>query len=243
MSPKRHRLGESYITATTSSNTWFYTTKEDCEEAFRMLVKKEMSCMHESGYVDRLKSNGSINIARYKAFHWLIQSRSRLNLCFGTVSNAANYFDRFLSANLFNMQGLDHSFESGLIERMELTVLKALDWRLICTIPFSYVELMTWNIIDLLAEPLLVDQLMDRLNDLLIRTLIDSEFLAFRPSVIAVSALKCVLEELFPSTPHVHLSHFSTLIPIDQKVRFPLRETFLGPLVASLGRATRVSWD
>lgn len=73
MSPKRHRLGESYITTTASSNTWFYTTKEDCEEAFRMRVKKEMSCMHESGYVDRLKSNGSINIARSKAFHWLIQ--------------------------------------------------------------------------------------------------------------------------------------------------------------------------
>lgn len=70
------------------------------------------------------------------------------------------------------MQGLDHTFESGLIERMELTVLKALDWRLICTTPFSYVELMTWNIIDLLAKPLLVDQLMDRLNGLLLGALL-----------------------------------------------------------------------
>ncbi|KAK2972329.1 hypothetical protein RJ640_014387, partial [Escallonia rubra] len=226
----------------------FYTTKEDCEQAFEICMRKEQSYMPGPGYADHLESNDLIKVARFRAIQWFIHSRRRLNLSMGTVFSAANYFDRFISANQCHgwkywmvellsvaclsiaskfgetappplnetqMEGLDHEFQSSLIQQMELTVLKNLEWRLGCITSSSYVEVLTWNI-EFLIKPLSLEDLTVRLTELLLRALLDYKLLAFRPSVVALSALSCLLEENFPSTTGACLAQLTSLISEEQ---------------------------
>lgn len=44
---------------------------------------------------------------------------------------------------IYIQEDLEDSFAPSLIQRMELTVLKALDWRVDSTTPFSYIHLLT----------------------------------------------------------------------------------------------------
>ncbi|MBA0781765.1 hypothetical protein Gotri_002655, partial [Gossypium trilobum] len=74
----------------------FYTTKEDSEQALVICLKKEFSYMPEAGYLDYLQSKNLV-FARFRAVQWLIKTCTRLNLSIGTVFNAVNYLDRFLS--------------------------------------------------------------------------------------------------------------------------------------------------
>jgi len=68
------------------------------------------------------------------------------------------------------MEDLDHSFQSSLIQRMELTLLKALGWRLGSITPYSYVEpLLIWNR-DALSSSLF-EELTAGLTKLLLSTL------------------------------------------------------------------------
>ncbi|CAL5351321.1 unnamed protein product [Camellia sinensis] len=188
----------------------FYTTKEDSQQAFDICLQKEIGYMPESQYQDHLQSSGLI-LARFRAMQWLLKSQRRLNLSCQTVFNAANYFDRFLSMNQckgwkywmvellaiaclsvaykfgetthlplheIQMEDLDHSFQSSLIQRMELTLLKTLGWRLGS----------------------------------------NSKFVEFRPCVVAISALRCVIQDSLPSpTYNAHLDYITRLIPEDQK--------------------------
>ncbi|CAN4080681.1 unnamed protein product [Withania somnifera] len=80
-------------------NSCFSNLKEECEQAFEILLEKEMSYMPKSGYVKLIKENCFIENARFKAIHWLIKSQRRWNLSFVTVFDAANYLDRFISLN------------------------------------------------------------------------------------------------------------------------------------------------
>lgn len=41
------------------------------------------------------------------------------------------------------MKDMEHSFEPSTIQKMELTILHALDWRLACTTAYSYLEMFT----------------------------------------------------------------------------------------------------
>ncbi|XP_050213875.1 putative cyclin-D7-1 [Mercurialis annua] len=210
-----------------------YTAKEDCEEAFCLCLKKEFTYMPSQGYFVHLDQSQDLLFARIEAIRWLIKSRSRLNLSFETIFNAANYLDRFLSRNhslgwkkwmvellsvaclsvasKFNetsapslheiqMEEMDHIFQSITVQRMELTVLQELDWRLASTTAYSYLE-MTAVIMsnDLLKSHLQKDSLVARVTELLLGTMLDCSFVEYRPSIVAVSAIWCALEELVPS--------------------------------------------
>ncbi|KAL2481568.1 putative cyclin-D7-1 [Abeliophyllum distichum] len=121
-----------------------------------------------------------------------------------------------VSLHEFQVEGLDHSFSSSQIQRMELTLLKALGWRMDSPTPYSYIELLICTI-DTLNKTL-VDNLTARVSQLLLNTLLDSKFLEFRPCVVAMSAVRCILEDdLIPSTYNTSLDHFDTFISQDQK--------------------------
>ncbi|KAI3473888.1 hypothetical protein Pfo_028069 [Paulownia fortunei] len=189
----------------------FFSTKEDCEEAFGILLGKEASYMTEPGYLKLVKTNDLIHNARFKAVNWLVKSQRIMNLSLGTVFIAANYLDRFISltqcqgwkhwmfellsiaclsiASKFNETLLARCMNSSLIQRMELTVLKALGWRMDSTTPFSYVDLLIQN----------------------------PKFLEFQQCVIAMSAVRCVFEDFCPSTNNASLAHLDTVIPQNQK--------------------------
>ncbi|XP_059649925.1 putative cyclin-D7-1 [Cornus florida] len=224
----------------------FYTSKEDCEQALSICLQKECTYLPQPGYSDYLKTYNLI-IPRFIAIQWLIKSQKRLNLSFGTIFNAANYLDRFISMNLCHgwkywmyellsvaclsvaskfddtashpfhelQEDLDHSFESSMIQRMELSVLKALGWRLSSTTAYSYIQLLICNIDSL--KPSLLEDLTTRVTELLLGTLLDFKFLEFRPCVVAISALQCIFDELLPSTSDAHIACVVKLIPQEQK--------------------------
>ncbi|THG09277.1 hypothetical protein TEA_007532 [Camellia sinensis var. sinensis] len=168
----------------------FYTTKEDSQQAFDICLQKEIGYMPESQYQDHLQSSGLI-LARFRAMQWLLK-----------------------------MEDLDHSFQSSLIQRMELTLLKTLGWRLGSVTTYSYIELLMWNFDSLTS--FLLGELTTRVTDLLLSNLSDSKFVEFRPCVVAISALRCVIQDSLPSpTYNAHLDYITRLIPEDQKDSLP----------------------
>ncbi|CAI9760776.1 unnamed protein product [Fraxinus pennsylvanica] len=227
----------------------FYSTQEDFEKAIRIFLDKEASYLPKPGYVSHIKSDNSIDQARFKSVCWLLKSQKRLDLSFGTVFGAVSYLDRFISiiqcqgwkywmfellsiaclsvASKFNesitaslhefqVEGLEHSFSSSQIQLMELTLLKALGWRMDSPTPYSYTELLIRVINNL--NKTLVDNLTARVTQLLLNILLDSKFLEFRPCVIAMSAIRCILEDdLVPSTYDTSVDHFDTFISQDQR--------------------------
>jgi hypothetical protein len=64
------------------------------------------------------------------------------------------------------MEDLGHSFESTTIQWMELTLLKALEWRLGSTTAYSYIELLMYSIDSL--KPHLHEEITTRVTDLLL---------------------------------------------------------------------------
>ncbi|KAK3226334.1 hypothetical protein Dsin_006196 [Dipteronia sinensis] len=214
--------------------------KEECDEATIMCLDKELSYMPQPGYLDYLLSNNNLMHSRSKAIQWLVKSRSRLNLSFGTVFSAANYLDRFLSLNQchgwrywmiellsvacvsvaskfietsapslqeIQMDDLDYSFQSNTIKRMELTLLHALGWRLACVTTYSYVELLISNLDSIDSQ--LFDELTTRVTKLLLGSMLDIKLLKYRPSVVAVSALWCTLDDQLIPSSHSHIAYIT----------------------------------
>ncbi|KAJ9185237.1 hypothetical protein P3X46_004894 [Hevea brasiliensis] len=94
----------------------FYTTKEDFEQALCSCLQEELTYMPEHGYLEHLHST-KLFFARFKAIQWLIKSRSRLNLSFVTLFNAANYLDRFISMNQ------SHGWKNWMVELLSVACL------------------------------------------------------------------------------------------------------------------------
>ncbi|RLM58163.1 putative cyclin-D7-1 [Panicum miliaceum] len=81
---------------------------------------------------------------------------------------------------------LGHSFRSATVRDMELTLLKALQWRLACVTPYSFLH---YLIIPPSSSPAASAR---RCTRLLLRSLAEpSLLLRFDPSVIAASAIRC----------------------------------------------------
>ncbi|XP_060206212.1 putative cyclin-D7-1 [Lycium barbarum] len=243
-----HMHSNNEINNDVGNSRFSNSIKVECEQAFGILLDKEMSYMPKEGYVKRIKENCFIENARFKAIHWLIKSQRRWNLSFGTVFGAASYLDRFISLNKcqgwrywmfellsiaclsvaskfhetsppqllkLQMDGIEHLFESTMIQHMELTLLEALGWKLNSTTPYSYVELLQWSINSLKLSVL--QDFTSRVNELLLGILLDAKFLEFRPSVIAQSAVNCISEYMSPLIDDSCFNHFTGLIPQDQK--------------------------
>ncbi|KAF5176266.1 Cyclin-d4-2 [Thalictrum thalictroides] len=112
---------------------------------------------------------------------------------------------------------LNHSFQPSTIQLMELEVLKALQWRLNCVTSYSYMELLL-KFLDNDLQPNDQFTLSLRVTELLLGALSDAKFLEFRPCAVAVSAIRCSLEELLPSKSEAYLFNLVSFIPQDQKV-------------------------
>ncbi|KAL5666787.1 hypothetical protein ACJX0J_019008, partial [Zea mays] len=80
---------------------------------------------------------------------------------------------------------MSHSFLPATVRDMELTLLKALQWRLACVTPYSF-------LLPLLNTPPHTAAWTSRCTRLLIRSLAEPLFIQFDASVIASSALRCV---------------------------------------------------
>ncbi|PQQ11146.1 hypothetical protein Pyn_16812 [Prunus yedoensis var. nudiflora] len=207
-----------------------YTTKEDFEQALAICLGKEMSYMPGPNYAEKLCSNNLIiarfksihwfikcrsrlNLSLGTVFYAAnyLDRFISMNHCNGweywmvellsvaCLSVATKFNDTCTPTLLeIQMEDVDHLFEPSTIQRMEMMLLKALGWRLASTTSYSYLELLT-RIMDSL-KPQLHQEFIARVNKLLLGAISDSKLLGFRPSVIAMSALRCSLDKLQTST-------------------------------------------
>ncbi|RVW87439.1 putative cyclin-D7-1 [Vitis vinifera] len=226
----------------------FYTTKQDREQALAICMRQELSYMPEPEYAHRLrfddmgisrfrviqwiiKSRSRLNLSLETVFsaanyldrfismnqwhgwkYWMVEL-----LSVACLSVASKFTESFTpSFDEIQMEDLEHSFESSTIQRMELTLLQALGWRLRSTTPYTFAELLLWSIDSL--QPYLHQELITRVTDLLLHSLSDSKFLDFRPSVVAVSAIRCCSEELLSSKSDASvMTYLTDFIPPEQK--------------------------
>ncbi|KAK6140262.1 hypothetical protein DH2020_026060 [Rehmannia glutinosa] len=205
-----------------ASNSLFNSTKEDCEEALGIFLGKEARYMPEQGYMDLVKTNDFIHNARFKSINWLIKSQRRLDLSLGTVFLAVNYLDRFISLTQCQVENVDNFFAPNLIQRMELTVLKALGWRMDSVTPFCYVCLLIRRI-DALNKTQLVDDFTKRVTELLLTAL-----LAMCDGRVC---REMRIQDLFSSTNNASIAHLDAVIPEDQKDDLINCQRIMGKLV------------
>ncbi|KAK3120762.1 hypothetical protein QOZ80_9AG0693330 [Eleusine coracana subsp. coracana] len=178
-----------------------------------------------------LPDDGTLSYARSRGVHYIVYAfgRLQLGLAASTAFNAVNYLDRFLAINyhiqkwetwmielvslaclsiackldevnvpsLHQLQMeevMSHSFRPATIRDMELTLLKALQWRIACVTPFSFLQLLL---------PLITCTAASRCTRLLICSLSETSLLRFDPSVIASSAIRCVIPQNHHQAAHV----------------------------------------
>ncbi|KAM7254879.1 hypothetical protein ACFE04_020120 [Oxalis oulophora] len=176
---------------------WFIKTRS------RLSLSME-TVFYAANYLDRFLSTNDCNVPR----NWMIEL-----LSIACISVASKFSETCApSLPEIQMEGLDHTFKSSKITEMEIILLKALDWRLIPTTSYSYLELLPWKIDH---DPFTPTKCV---TDLLIEALLDIKCVEYRPSVIAVSALWCSLEASMTSlTSSIDLSYITDLIEHDQK--------------------------
>ncbi|XP_037491144.1 putative cyclin-D7-1 [Jatropha curcas] len=144
--------------------------------------------------------------------HWMVELLSVACL------SVATKFTETFTPTLYEiqMEELDHSFESITIQRMELMLLKALGWRLCSTTAYSYVELLMMNI-EVPLKPHLQKDFVDRVNQLLLEAILDCKLMEYQPSIVAVSAVWCGLEELLPSKSDTQIAYIKGFFDQNRK--------------------------
>ncbi|KAD3336214.1 hypothetical protein R6Q59_028556 [Mikania micrantha] len=212
-------------------------TKQDFEHLFDAYVQKEIKYMTGLGYINLLQTNHSVAICRLKAINWFIHCQRRFNFCIGSVFKALNYLDRFIDMNKCHgwsywmmellslasltiaikfgetcppslreiQEGLEYCFDAKLIQKMEMKILKSLGWELNSVTSCTYAQLIECELHNHLK---LVGR--SRLHEILLASSLDVKMLEYRPCVIAMSGLRCVLED------EQCLSHITSFIPKDQ---------------------------
>ncbi|XP_054800208.1 putative cyclin-D6-1 isoform X2 [Prosopis cineraria] len=89
-------------------------------------------------------------------------------------------------------------FEARSIQKMELLILGALEWRMRSITPFSFLHFFI-SLTDLeLKDPSTKQALKERASEVIFNVHYDIKFLGFKPSIVAASALICACRELFP---------------------------------------------
>ncbi|GLJ04737.1 hypothetical protein SUGI_0002270 [Cryptomeria japonica] len=212
----------------------------------RVLLAKEASFMPGDDYCCRLQSAG-LRGTRCRAVRWMLKASGHFNFSPHTVSSAVNCLDRFLARSLdkpwkawmtdllavgclsvaakqdevhvpllqdLQVEGVEYTFNSTTLQRMEVTILNRLEWRLRSVTAFSYTDavLPYLNI-----PPILKTFLRARVTELLLQTLSESQFVEYRPSIIALSSIYCALEELLPTQANLLKSNLCNIIAVDKQ--------------------------
>ncbi|XP_019186502.1 PREDICTED: cyclin-D4-2-like [Ipomoea nil] len=102
------------------------------------------------------------------------------------------------------MEGVGHPpFGSNMIVQMEMKLLQALEWKLLSTTTYSYLQL---------TMETLQDEFNTRATHMLLQTLLDPKFVEFRPSLVAESVVRFTLDPQEKDK-----QYFSALIPQVEK--------------------------
>ncbi|KAG5088560.1 hypothetical protein AAZX31_01G091600 [Glycine max] len=156
-------------------------------------------------YLDRFVSICQCNDWEY----WMLELLSIACLSIAIKFNEISG----LSLHEIQVEGLDYSFQSNVILKMELILLKALGWRLNSMTSFSFAEMLGFDFL----EPHHHVKLISRVTDLLVQATLDQKMMEFRPSVVGMSALWCTLDQLFPPTSDTYIAYIMSILNQSQK--------------------------
>ncbi|KAL9661269.1 hypothetical protein QQ045_026093 [Rhodiola kirilowii] len=167
----------------------------------------------------------SLAVSRSQAVHWMLKVVQFYTFSSHTAFLAVNYYDRFFSrfgfqegkswmtqlaavaclslaakmeeTNVpllvdFQVEEAKYVFEAKTIQKMEILVLSTLDWEMNAATTMSFVDHLTRR------YGFIGFDIPSRCEDLLLRALADINFVNFRPSVMAASALLNVIITMCP---------------------------------------------
>ncbi|KAJ0081118.1 hypothetical protein Patl1_10920 [Pistacia atlantica] len=163
------------------------------QEAVSLILLAQFSCNFEPSipylavtYLDRFISRQEIPQGQPWVLRILVTS------CISLAAKMKN--THFSPSKIQREEGF--IFDAQTIQRMELLILDALNWRMRSITPFSF--LCYFISLFKLKDPPLTQALRDRATDIIFDAHNEIKLLEFKPSVIAASALLVSSHELFP---------------------------------------------
>ncbi|KAH7431748.1 hypothetical protein KP509_08G064300 [Ceratopteris richardii] len=111
-------------------------------------------------------------------------------------------------------EGLSHLFQPKTVQRMELTILSEIGWKLRCVTPFTFIDK---AINHLEANRHLKQALILRVSELLLGAISGSDFLRFDYSVLACTTMFFAFEELIPHRSAELKISLLQYVPIDEE--------------------------
>lgn len=143
-------------------------------------------CYLAINYLDRFLSSKGMPQSK----PWIIRL-----LAVSCVSLAAKMKEtEFSMADLQPEGGL--IFDAVTIQRMEVLILGALNWRMRSITPFSFIPF--FISLFKIKDPQLIQALKARATEIILKAQTEIKILEFRPSIVAASALLSASHELFP---------------------------------------------
>ncbi|KAF2303460.1 hypothetical protein GH714_018540 [Hevea brasiliensis] len=163
------------------------------QEAISLILQAQYSCNFEPilaylaiNYMDRFISKQEIPRGK----PWILRL-----LVISCLSLAAKMKNAHFSLSNFQREE-SFIFDMQTVNRMELLILDALNWRMRSITPFSFVHFFTSSFE--LKDPPLTQALKDRATEIIFQAHNEIKLLEFKPSIIAASALLVSSHELFP---------------------------------------------
>ncbi|KAJ7550321.1 hypothetical protein O6H91_07G094900 [Diphasiastrum complanatum] len=180
-------------------------------------------------YLDRYLANYFLEKRPWKA--WMLQL-----LSVACLSLAAKMEEVHVpTLQDFQIEGLEHIFDDITIQRMELAVLSSLGWRMSSVTAFAYVDFLLHRVNIGKHQQ---RSIMNRVTELLLETLSETAFTNYRPSIIAISATSCAIEELLPLQAEMHKRTLLQQFPIEkdtlERCYGLMEELVVDPLCASV---------
>ncbi|XP_050227253.1 putative cyclin-D6-1 isoform X2 [Mercurialis annua] len=188
-----HMPSKKFLKSLKTSDSYFSFR----QEAVSLILRAQYSCKFEPffaylaiNYMDRFISSQEIPQGK----PWIMRL-----LVVSCLSLAAKMKDTHFPVT--NLQREENSiFDMQTINRMELLILDALNWRMRSITPFSFLHFFISSFE--LQDPPLTQALKDRATEVIFRAHNEIKFLEFKPSIIAASALLLASHELFPMQFH-----------------------------------------
>ncbi|KAG6755942.1 hypothetical protein POTOM_039350 [Populus tomentosa] len=164
------------------------------EEAISRILQAQYSCNYDLfipylavNYMDRFISRQEIPQGK----PWILRL-----LIISCLSLAAKMKNKHFSISNSQEAEAGFIFDTQTINRMELLVLDALNWRMRSITPFSFVHFFV-SLFEL-KDPSSSQPLKDRATEIIFKAQNEIKFLEFKPSIIAASALLVASNERFP---------------------------------------------
>lgn len=164
------------------------------QEAISLILQAQYSCNYDLfipylavNYMDRFISRQEIPQGK----PWILRL-----LVISCLSLAAKMKNKHFSISNSQEAEAGFIFDTQTINRMELLVLDALNWRMRSITPFSFVHFFV-SLFEL-KDPSSSQPLKDRATEIIFKAQNEIKFLEFKPSIIAASALLVASNERFP---------------------------------------------